>query len=725
MFSKIQKLAIAAACCLCSYSVMAQDTIKVLNEVIVHDSRVSNKAPLTTTNINQDQIQDSKSEISVPYLLETQPSVVVTGENGKMGETSMRIRGVDATRINVNINGITLNDAESQGVFWYNVPNLGGMSQNIQIQRGIGASTGGTAFGGAINMQTLNAQSSPYGSAEMTLGSWNTRMFGMSAGTGITKSGFAFDMSYTGQTTDGYVRNGFADQQSLFLSGSYYGERSLLKAIVILGKQHTGITWNGEDASMLDSDPTYNSAGEYYDALGNVYYYNNESDNYNQRRYQLYWTYLLNNSWNLKAVADFTHGDGFYEQYKAGKKASKYDLTLGGSGSTKSDFITSKNMYNSAYTANLSANYTGAKMDLSFGEMFQYYNGNHFGNVQWCKDSAGFDTNPYEWYRNTGDKYDATTYAKLNYDFSKNLNVYADLQLRLVDYTVKGYADDLFDMDFNETYVFFNPKAGVNYRINDNQRTYFVAGISNREPTRADIKDAIGNGDTIKAETMLDLELGYQIQKSRWSFNINGYAMLYKDQLTPSGDVSSSGYALMENVDKSYRLGIELVGGYQVCDWFKFDANLTLSTNKIINYMYTDFSDGVSDLDTIIANTNLAYSPDVVGAAIATFTPVKNLKLQLIGKYVGSMYLDNTSRDIYKQNAYFLLNFKAGYTWNLRDNNKIEAQFIVNNILDNHYRLGAWCEDGYWGTAAADHYHVAGWYQQPGINCMGRLVYSF
>lgn len=718
-------MAAIATCLLCTAGAMAQDTVKVLNDVIINASRVSNKAPLTTTNINQSQIQDAKSEVSVPYMLETQPSVVVTGENGKMGETSMRIRGVDATRINVNINGITLNDAESQGVFWYNVPNLGGMSQNIQIQRGIGASTGGTAFGGAINMQTLNFQYRPYGSAELTLGSWNTRVFGMAAGTGISRKGFSFDMSYTGQTTDGYIRNGFADQQSLYMSGSYYGERSLLKAIVIIGHQHTGITWNGEDASVLDADPTHNSAGEYYDALGNVYYYPNESDNYNQRRYQLYWNYMLSDSWNLQAVADFTHGDGFYEQYKAGKKANKYDLTLAGSGSTKSDFITSKNMYNSAYTANLSANYTGTSLNLSFGEMFQYYNGNHFGSVLWCKDSAGFDANPYEWYRNTGDKYDATTYARLNYDFSRNFNIYADLQLRIVDYTVKGYADDLFDMDFNETYVFFNPKAGLNYRMNDNQRMYFVAGISNREPARADIKDAIGNGDTIKAESMLDIELGYQIQKSRWSFNVNGYAMLYKDQLTPSGDVSSSGYALMENVDKSYRLGIELVGGYKVTDWFKIDANLTLSTNKIVDYMYTDFSDGISELDTIVSNTNLAYSPDVIGAAIATFTPWKNLKLQLIGKYVGAMYLDNTSRDIYKQDAYFLLNFKAGYTWNLRDNNKIEAQLIVNNVLDNHYRLGAWCEDGYWGTAVDDHYHACGWYQQPGINFMGRLVYSF
>ncbi|MCQ2297721.1 MAG: TonB-dependent receptor plug domain-containing protein [Bacteroidales bacterium] len=728
MSKHFTKLALVAAMAMMTgVSAMAQDTVRVLDEVLIRDSRVSNKAPLTTTNLSKDQLDDAKTEISVPYMLETQTSVVVSGENSKLGETSMTIRGIDATRINVNINGITLNDAESQGVFWYNVPNLGGMAQSMQIQRGVGAANGGSAFGGAISMQTLNPQCDPYAEANISLGSWNTRQYGMAVGTGINKKGYSFDMNYTGQTTDGYVRGGWADQQSLFMSASKYGERSLLKAIVIIGSQHTGITWNGEDTSMLNLNPRYNSAGEYYDANGNTYYYPNESDNYNQRRYQLYWSYLLTENWSLKAVADFTHGDGYYEQYKAGKKAKKYDLTLQGSGSTKSDFITRKEMLNSAYTGNVSANYNGDKLTLSLGEMVLYYDGNHFGSVLWCKDSAGFDTNPYEWYRNTGKKLDATTYAKMTYDFNNDLNIYADMQLRLVDYKLSGYADDLFNMDFHEFYPFFNPKAGLNYRINDRQRTYLVAGLTSREPARSDIKDMLlsnydGASDTIKAETMLDIELGYQYVANRFAFHANGYAMLYKDQLTPMGRLSSSGYSIKENVDKSYRLGVELEAGYEIAKWFHLDGNLTLSTNKIIDYTYTNMNDD-GTTDTITATTNLSYSPDLIGACIATFTPMKNMKLQLIGKYVGSMYLDNTSRDCYKQDAYFLLNFKASYTWHLKNNNQIEAQFVVNNILDNHYRVGAWCGDEDWYDGGSMHH--SGWFQQPGINCMARLAYRF
>lgn len=697
--------------------VRERDTVKVLNEVLINDSRSGERVPLVTSDLSRQQLNDAKTEISVPYMLELQPSVVVSGENGKLGETSMRIRGVDATRINVNINGITLNDPESQSVFWYNVPNLGGMAQSIQVQRGVGASNGGSSFGGAINLQTLNAKEQPYAECGSSFGSWNTRQFDMAVGSGIGKSGFAFDAAYNGQVTDGFVRGGWADQKSLFLSGSYYGGRTLLKAVAIIGNQHTGITWNGEDAGSLDENPRYNSAGEYYDASGNVHYYNNESDYYNQRRYQLYWSYLLRDGWSLKAVADFTHGDGYYEQYKADKKYSKYGILANG----KSDFIIRKQMLNSAYTGNAAINYDSKQFKMTVGETFLYYDGNHFGNVIWVKDSVGFDESHHEWYRNTGTKVDATTYAKFNYELDARWSAYADLQLRLIDYKIGGYADDLFDMDFHEVYPFFNPKVGVNYLVSKGERAYFVAGVSNREPARSDIKDAIGRGDTVKAECMLDIELGYSVTKSGFSFGVNGYAMLYKDQLTPSGDLSSSGYSLMENVDKSYRLGIELEGGYRFADWFRLDANLTLSDNRILNYSYTDFNDGDSVLVSHMGNTNLSFSPSVVGAAVATFEPVDDLKLQLVGKYVGEQYLDNTSRDVYKQEAYFLLNLKVGYTWRLENHSEIEAQLVVNNLLNKMYRIGAWAGDYEWGG----YYHSCGWYQQPGINMMGRLAVRF
>lgn len=707
-------------------SLKAQDTVRKLDEVMIQDVRVSNKTPLTTSTVSREALDESRAAVSIPYQLETQTSVVASSENGTVGATSLRIRGVDASRINVNINGITLNDPESQSVFWANIPNLGGMAQSLQIQRGVGASTGGSpAFGAAINMQTLNAQNSPYGQADFGYGSWNTSQYSVTAGTGIMKSGLSFDFAYSGLTSDGFLRGGQTDQQSFFGGVSWYGKRTLIKLLTIIGRQNTGITWDGADSATLDADPHYNSAGEYY-VDGNVMYYPNATDNYWQRHYQLYVSHLLTSRWSLNAALDYTHGYGYDEYYKVNKKFSSFNLPFAG----RSDFITRKIMANDAYTANLSARYTGDKSTLSVGYNALIFDGEHYGNVLWCRDtSAHFDTPFADWYSYDGHKIDNTAYVKGTYDFNDRLNAYADLQLRMVHYTLDGVTDDADTLaDFANDYLFFNPKAGVNYRINDHQRTYFVAGISNREPTRSDIKDCHANGDTIKAETMLDLELGYQAVYSRWAFNANAYAMLYKNQLTPNGDLSSSGYALMENVDKSYRIGLELEGGYKVANWFRMDANLTLSLNKSIDFTYTDFADGDNTMVTYTANTPLALSPSVISAAIATFTPCKDAKLQLIGKYVGKQYADNTGRECYAIDPYFLLNFRTSYTWHLRGTNEIEAQLLVNNVLNHQYRLSAWVGDwvdDYSDPSTNYYYHSRGWLQQPGINFMARVIYKF
>ena len=707
-------------------SAQTKDTVRTLNEVMIQDVRVSNKAPLTTTTVSREELDDSRSAVSIPYQLETQTSVVASSENGTVGATSIRIRGVDASRINVNINGITLNDPESQSVFWANIPNLGGMAQSLQIQRGVGASTGGSpAFGAAINLQTLNAQSSPYGQADLGLGSWNTRQYSLSAGSGILKNGLSFDFAYSGLTSDGFLRGGQTDQQSFFGGISWYGKRTLVKLLTIIGHQNTGITWDGADSATLDADPRYNSAGE-MDIDGNTFYYRNATDNYWQQHYQLYVSHLLSDRWSINGALDYTHGYGYDEYYKQNKKFSSFNMPFGG----RSDFITRKIMANDAYTAALSARYSGKKMTFSAGNNLLLFDGDHYGNVLWCRDtSVHFDAPFADWYSYRGHKVDNTSYIKATYDFSDRLNAYADLQLRMVDYTMDGVTDDADTLDkFNNPYLFFNPKAGVNYRLNEHSRTYFVAGLMGREPTRSDIKDCHANGDTIKAEEMLDLELGYQIAHRRWAFSANVYAMLYKDQLTPNGDLSSSGYALMENVDRSYRIGIELEGGYQFCRAFRMDANLTLSDNKALNVTYSDFADGDSQLQTLTGNTPLALSPSVVGAAIATFTPCKDAKLQLIGKYVGKQYADNTGRECYAIDPYFLVNMRASYTWHLRGTNEIEAQLTVNNVLDHHYRLSAWVgdwSDDWSDPSATYYYHSRGWLQQPGINFMGRVIYRF
>lgn len=669
----------------------------------------------------------------MPYMLELEPSVVVTGENGPTGETKISIRGVNASRINVNINGITLNDPESQEVFWYNIPNLGGMAQSLQIQRGVAASTGGTpSFGAAVNLQTMNASNKPYAHVDLGYGSWNTLQQGITAGTGLTKYGLSFDMAFNNTQSDGFIRGSGADQQSLFLSGAYYGERSILKAIFIMGHQTTGITWNGAYASDLDNDRLYNPAGEYYDAAGNVHYYDNENDHYNQRHYQLYYSYLASDRLTFNAAFDFTHGDGYYENYRYNKKVNQYGLTLM-NGNSRGDFIHRKEMYNSSYTGTFSAKYRTDKGLFDFGETFVYYDGNHFGNLLWSQDSLSLNgeyqyvnrVQPYEWYRNQGVKKDNTFYVKMNREFGGRVNLFAEAQLRQVDYSIFGTEADREEIDFRENYVFFNPKLGLNYTIDDKNRMYFIASIVSREPTRADIKETYLEGDTIKAETMLDLELGYRLTLNNFTLGANAYAMLYKDQMTPSGNYSPSGYALMENVDKSYRIGLELVAGYRFNRYFSLDGNLTVSQNMILDYACMVTTDDWSDKVLIdFGNTNLSLSPSMVGALMGTFRPFTNTKLQVIGKYVGSQYADNSSREEMKVDPYFLLSVRIGHCFEIKNGNQLEMQLAVNNLLNTDYRLSAYASstvDPATGTFTYDRT----WFQQPGINFMARVAYRF
>lgn len=698
-------------------SVLAQqDSVKHLEEVQVRGVRVDNTTPLTNSSMNREEIADCRTETSLPYVIELQPSVVATGENGKVGNTSFRIRGVDGARINVGINGITLNDPESQTVYWVNIPNLSGMAQQMRLQRGVGASTGGTAsFGGALNIQTLNASSAPYATADISVGSWSTRQYGISAGTGVGEKGLALDVAYNGLTSDGFVRGGFCDHQSLFLSGGYYGERSLLKAVAIIGQQHTGITWDGASAEELDCDPTFNPSGAYTDASGVVRYYDNESDNYYQNHYQLTYSRLLGEHWSLDATADYTRGRGYYEEYKEDFEMLGY--AEADDSSLCRDAVTRKHEDNHSVAGIVSANYSGHELSLSFGQTGLYFVGDHYGEYAQC---SILNAQYSEWYRNQGRKQDATTFVKMNYDFSSRLNLYSDFQLRNVHYTIEGIDDDLMALHFNEYYLFFNPKVGVNWLTSRNNRFYAVAGVSQREPARADVKENVKFvGDTVKAEAMLDVEMGYQYKSRRCAATINGYAMLYKDQLTPMGQLNSGGYALMENVDRSYRLGIELTGGWQASKWMKLDANLTLSSNKVMDYSYDDFESGVDSVAVVrTTTTDLSFSPSVVGAAVATFQFLKDAKVQLIGKYVGDMYCDNTSREAVRQEAYFVANLKAGYTWHLSNGGEVEAQLVVNNLFNHAYRLSAWTADyAYDGIL----YTERAFYQQPGINFMGCL----
>lgn len=704
-----------------------EDSLHIdLGEVVVSDCYAQGATPISNTTLHREEVDERRTETSLPYVIELQPSVVTSGENGKVGNTSFRVRGVDGARISVGINGITLNDPESQTVYWVNIPNLAGMSQSMQLQRGVGGTTGGTAsFGGALDIETMSSAVSPYASADVAVGSWNTRQYSISAGTGVGRHDLSFDVAYSGLTSDGFVHGGFCDHQSLFLSGFKCWERSVLRAIAIIGQQHTGITWDGASAEQLEADPRYNPSGLYTDASGVVHRYGNESDNYNQNHYQLYFYHQLGRYWGLKAIADFTQGRGYYEQ--AGEAPEPFGREERASGSLSGEVLTAvtrRSEDNNALAGNVSAKYHRGGFELTMGEALLSFVGDHYGRalpLAEALDHGGLFATAENWYFNQGHKQDATTFVKMNCDFSKRLSLYADMQLRGVHYTIEGEDDDNMALHFDEHYLFFNPKAGVNWTKGRN-RLYAVAGVSHREPARADIKENVKHaaGEApIRAEAMLDIELGYQHTAHRWSASANGYAMLYRDQLTPMGQLNSGGYALMENVDKSYRLGVELMGGCRLTKWMQLDANLTLSSNKIIDYTFADFESGVDSVATArTANTDLSFSPNVVGAAVATFEPWKNAKLQLIGKYVGAMYCDNTSREAVRQDAYFVANVKASYSWDLLRGGKLTAELLVNNIFNNMYRLSAWTADyAYDGVL----YTERAYYQQPGTNIMARV----
>lgn len=717
-----------------------QPKANLCDEVVVTSARVEKTEPLVFTDVGKDELRERNIGAALPYVIETEPSMVSTSENGSfVGNTSFRLRGSDATRISVNINGIPLNDPESQYVYWVNIPNIVSMAENVQVQRGVSATNGGTgSFGGAISLQTLNPSAEPYAQADLGFGSFATRQLSVSAGTGMTKDGFSFDAAYTKLNSDGFLRNGFCDHESFFFNAGRYGKKSLLKFIAIIGKQHTGITWNGASREEIAADPTFNNAGAYLDENGNVRYYGNETDNYWQQHYQLYYSLSLNAKWQINAIADYTHGYGYYENYKADNPLSSYNLgeyvvVDGTDTSFSTDFVTQECERNNSYTANVSMKYAGDRLSLSFGEMFNWFGNAHFGDVVWSKIGSLLPAGDSEWYRNDARKTDASTYAKLEYRIGSKWLLYGDLQYRFVRYGMEGPDNDLLVLDYLKEYNFFNPKIGLSFSPTQSRKFYFLAGIANREPTRGDIKDAIktsthGEPDS---ETLLDLELGYSRNSSTWKMEGNLYFMGYRDQLVSNGKINEYGYALMENVDKSYRLGIELNGGAKVFSWLRFDANVALSTNRILDYVY--WEEHYNSPDEWIAtgqkpveygDTKIAFSPEIVSAGTVTFEPVSNLAVSFTGKYVGEQYLDNTERESSRLDPYFVLNGKISYGLSVTNGPRVEFQFLVNNILNRQYINNGWTYEAHFDDGSGK-YIQRGFFVQPGINCMGRVVLEF
>lgn len=710
-----------------------------LGEIIVSATRVGQGTPIAYSNMNSKEIKETNTAKNIPYILQTLPSVVAFSEDGSgVGNTSLRIRGTDATRINVTLNGMPLNNPETQEVYWVNIPDISNSLQNIQIQRGVGSSTNGAgAFGASISLKTVGGRPETYGEASSAIGSYNTITSSITAGTGVMKNGLSVDARFSRITGDGYIRNGKVNHRGAYAALSYYTDNQLIRLSYIHGVQHTGITWEGITPEQMAEDRKYNPAGKYKDEAGNTLYYDNETDNYYSDIIQLTYSNQLSDRFSLNAGLSYNNGYGYYENYKRNQKFKNFLLpeqTVNDSTYSSSDLIRRKAMKNGFYAGNFTLNYDFEKLSLVGGISFSHFDGDHFGRLLWVKYNENIPSN-YEWYFNNGKKNDYNAFIKAGYNLTDKVSLFGDIQYRYVDYRMKGMDDDLEEIKNNNYYSFFNPKAGISYHINGHE-IYGSVAVANREPLRADLKESVkgGNSQDIKPERMFDYEIGYKYSNGRTSFNANLYYMYYKNQMVQTGKLNDTGYKLMENVPSSYRAGIELMGAYEFNKWLRLDANVTFSSNKIKDYTaYFDLYETVNDYydeNEIIGQdaenfgkSDISFSPNVISSGIISFTP-KSFRFSLIGKYVGKQYLDNTSNENRRLDDYFIANFTAGYTFKTNKIGEIDLQFFVNNVFSKKY-----VANGYASTVRfADDSPESSWiglYPQATRNVMAKLGIRF
>jgi len=678
-------------------------------EIIVSAVRVKENSPATYSELNKQQIQERNQGKDLPFLLNTSPSVVVTSDAGAgVGYTNFSIRGTDISRINVTINGIPMNDAESHSVYFVDLPDLATSLDNIQIQRGVGTSTNGAAaFGASINLQTKFLNQDPYASVQSSVGSYNTLHNTVSFGTGLLKNNIAFDGRLSKISSDGYIDRSSAQLKSLYFSGGYFGKNDILKFTLLSGSEETYQAWYGVPKVKLNNDTEgmldlaadnwwdeetttnlLNSDSRTY----NYYTYDNEVDNYQQDYYQLHYAHFFNTNLQLTSALFYTHGKGYYEQYKKDRKFEDYrfeEILIGGETINRTDLIQRKWLDNHFYGITASLNYKTDRMESNFGGALTQYDGDHYGEVIWA-EYAGTNEIRKPWYSNNGLKTDGNIFMKTNYSFDEKWVAYLDLQYRFIDYTIAGTHDDLRDISQTHDFHFFNPKAGLFYHLNNNTKFYASFAIANREPSRGNYRDADENYEP-KAERLYDFELGYHFKSKRFQSSVNLYYMRYKDQLLSTGKINNVGDAIMTNVAKSYRAGVEISGLLKITKKLDWEANFTWSQNKILDFIeYIDDWDNWNQQAIELGTTNILLSPDQIGASTLRYRPVKNTTISFISKYVSRQYIDNTSNAYNSIDPYFVNDLNMTYVFYPKALKSIELTLLVSNIFSEKYETYGW-----------------------------------
>ena len=684
-------------------------------EVTVRALRAGENTPVPYSTITREEIDRSNRILDVPYLLAMTPSVTVTSDAGLgVGYTGIRIRGTDPTRINVTINGIPLNNSESHEVYWVDVPDILSSSENIQVQRGVGTSSqGAAAFGANINLQTTAVSNKPFAEISLGGGSFNTWKSSLKTGTGLIDGHWNVDVRLTGIHTDGYIDRAFADLTSGCLSGGYFSKKNIFRINLISGYERTYQAWGGVPSSMLETNRTYNP-----------YEYKDEVDDYRQQHAQLHWSGMVSSGLNVNLSLHYTHGSGYYEQYREEASLAGYGLgpvVIGTDTLSETDLVRRKWLDNHFFGGVYSLNFSRDRVKLTVGGGINRYLGDHYGRVIWSEypTLAGPD---YQYYFNEGDKTDLNQFIKVNYSLNQNLNLYADVQFRYIHYALAGLDDDLRDLGQEHQYPFLNPKAGLTWTMAPGHTSFASYSIAHREPKRSNFTDA-APGTEIKPESLRDLEMGYRFEGIKSLVGVTVYWMDYTDQLVLTGEINDVGAAVMVNVPDSYRLGCELSYSFVPSSRFRGDFNLTVSSNKILNFTeYVDDWDTGLQRENFIGTTDLSFSPALTSAGKLTLNILPHLDVSLAGRYVGRQFIDNTGDLSRSLDPFFVSNLVL--TWNLTPAwcREISLFAQVNNLFNEEYETNAWVYSYYYEGNRAK---MDGYFPQAKIHFLGGINIRF
>ena len=669
---------------------MQKDSSSVvkLNEVLVKAVRVNATSPITHSNIYKRELRKRNLGQDIPILMNYLPNVVTTSDAGAgVGYTGIRVRGSDADRVNVTINGIPYNDAESQGTFWVNMPDFASSTENLQLQRGVGTSTNGSgAFGASLNVLTDAISEKPIGEISNSFGSFNTRKHNIKFSTGLLNDKVEIAGRLSKITSDGYIDRASSDLKSYFLQGTYLDRNTLLKALVFGGHEITYQSWFGIDGETLINNRTFNPAGFYTDDNGITNFYDKEEDNYKQDHYQLHWNEQINNNWSTNIGLNYTYGRGYFEQYKEDEAFSDYEftpITINGETINTTDLIRRRWLDNDFYVINANANYKNNKIDLILGGSYSLYDGDHFGEIIWSQYTSGTNIRD-RYYDGNGKKTDVSFFSKATLKVNDKISLYGDLQGRFINYQSVGLTSDRIPLIVDKNYNFFNPKAGATYKLDSNDHFYISYARANREPRRSDFENGI-----TKAEKLNDYELGWRHDSDKFVLNSNLYYMQYKDQLVLTGEIDDVGAPIRTTSGKSYRIGLELESSIQLSDKLIIRPNLAISSNKNQDFIASRDGELIN-----LKNTSISFSPGFVAGNSINYRPSDNFQIAILSKYVGEQYMGNVDSDFSKLDSYFINDLNIVYEIKTK---KIFKSIVLTALVNNIFNV-KYVSNGYYFT---------------------------